>query len=56
MSRIKTTLANRIIKEHFGEIVEKISSYLLQNGRKTLRDLCKDITSITKEEVCLCLL
>ena len=50
MSRSKSTLASRIIREHFGDIVEKISSYLLQSGRKSLREICKELT-ISKEEV-----
>ncbi|XP_066917315.1 DNA-directed RNA polymerase III subunit RPC3-like [Clytia hemisphaerica] len=50
MSRSKNTLASRIIREHFGDIVEKISSYLLQSGRKSLREICKDLT-LSREEI-----
>ena len=50
MSRSRSTLASKIIKEHFGDIVEKISSYILQSGRKTLGEICKNL-NISKEEV-----
>lgn len=50
MSRSKSALASKIIKEHFGDIVEKISSFLVQSGRKTLGEIFRGLP-LTKEEV-----
>lgn len=49
MSRSKSALASKIIKEHFGDIVEKISSFLVQSGRKTLGEIFRGLP-LTKEE------
>lgn len=50
MSKLKAILAAHIVTEHFGEMVNKVSSYLLQNGRKTLKELNKAL-DLTREEV-----
>ena len=50
MSKVKSNLASLILKEHFGEIVKKTGSHLIQNGRKTLKELVK-VAGFDKEEV-----
>jgi len=54
MSKVKGLLASQIVKEHFGELVEKISSYLIQNGRRTLKDIVVSLR-ISREEVKKCI-
>ncbi len=39
MSNVQARAAKYILKEQFGENVEKIIDYLLLNGRKSLRDV-----------------
>jgi len=50
MAKIQQTLSSHIIGEHFGELVNKVSSFLIQSGRRNLRDICKE-TQVSKEEV-----
>lgn len=50
MAKVKSILASHIIKEHFGDIIEKVASYLIQNGQKPLKDICKSL-ALEKEEV-----
>lgn len=50
MSKVKAYLCSCIIKEHFGDIVEKVTAYLLENGYKSLKEICKNV-KLTREEV-----
>ena len=50
MSKVKAYLCSCIIKEHFGDIVEKVTAYLLENGYKSLKEICKNV-KLTNEEV-----
>jgi len=50
MSKLKAVLAAHIVTEHFGELVNKVSSFLLQNGRKTFKEIFKTL-DLTKEEI-----
>ena len=43
MSDIQVRLAGLIIRDHFGENVEKIIINLLHKGRRSLRDIVQDI-------------
>lgn len=42
MSSVEIRLSSFILKDHFGENVEKIVVYLLHKGRKSLRSICSD--------------
>ncbi|XP_057308566.1 DNA-directed RNA polymerase III subunit RPC3-like isoform X1 [Hydractinia symbiolongicarpus] len=50
MSKAKGTLASYIIKEHFGEIVEKTVTYLIKNGSRSLRDIFNSV-HLNREEI-----
>ena len=50
MSKVKAYLCSCIIREHFGDIVEKVTAYLLENGYKSLKEICKDV-KLPSEEV-----
>ena len=39
MSSVQIRLASYILKDHFGENVEKIVVYLLHKGRRNLREI-----------------
>ena len=51
MSKIQAVLASHIISEHFGDLVNKVSAFLLQSGQRYLRDICKEVQG-TRDEVC----
>jgi len=50
MSKVKSHLAHYIIKEHFGDIVEKVTAYLICEGEKSLKDIVRN-TTLSNEEV-----
>ena len=50
MSKVKAYLCSCIIREHFGDIVEKVTAYFLENGYKSLKEICKDV-KLASEEV-----
>lgn len=50
MAKVKSYLVSSIIKEHFGELVEKVTSYLLENGHQTLKSISKNV-NLTSEEI-----
>ena len=53
MAKIQAVLASHIISEHFGELVNKVSALLIQNGPRYLRDICKEIQGTREEVGCL---
>ena len=52
MSAVQKRLASYILKEHFGDIVETVGSYLIQKGARPLRDIVSE-TKHKKEQVSL---
>nr|XP_047140589.1 DNA-directed RNA polymerase III subunit RPC3 isoform X2 [Hydra vulgaris] len=50
MSKVQCTLALQIINDHFGDISEQVVAYLLQNGQRSLKDICDNV-KISKDEV-----
>lgn len=57
MSVQQKRVASFILKEHYGEIVEKVGTYLVAKGPRPLRDIIRD-TKLTQDQVqkCLCCL
>lgn len=51
MSTVQKRLASYILREHFGDIVEAVGSYLVQKGARSLKDIIFD-TKLKKEQVC----
>ena len=57
MSVQQKRLASLILKEHYGQVVEKVGTYLVAKGPRPLRDIIRD-TKLTRDQVqkCLCCL
>lgn len=57
MSVQQRRVASLILKEHYGEVVEKVGTYLVAKGPRPLRDIIRDI-KLTRDQVqkCLCCL
>lgn len=51
MSTVQKRLAIYVLREHFGDIIEAVGSYLVQKGARSLRDIVFD-TKLKKEQVC----
>ncbi|XP_031566026.1 DNA-directed RNA polymerase III subunit RPC3-like [Actinia tenebrosa] len=50
MTTVQRRLASYILREHFGDIVETVGSYLVQKGARSLREIIFD-TKLKKEQV-----
>jgi len=50
MAKVQSVLASHIISEHFGEMVNKVSSYLMQSGVRCLNEVVREVDG-TREEV-----
>ena len=57
MSVQQKRLASLILREHYGEVIEKVGTYLVAKGPRPLRDIIRD-TKLTRDQVqrCLCCL
>lgn len=52
MAKVKHQLANIIIKDHFGELVSQVASYLIKFGRRGIGNIFQNILpSMAKKEV-----
>ena len=52
MSAVQKRLASYILKEHFGDIVERVGTYLTRKGARTLKDIVSE-TKLKKGQVSL---
>ena len=50
MSIQQRRVASQILKEHFGEVVEKVGTYLVAKGPRPLRDVIRE-TGLSREQV-----
>ncbi len=53
MSADQTRVCSHVLKDIFGDVVEKVGSHLVSRGPLTISQL-KNALKLTKTEVCVC--
>ncbi|XP_053331052.1 DNA-directed RNA polymerase III subunit RPC3 [Spea bombifrons] len=57
MTQAEATLCSLLLREHYGEIVDRVGTYLIRTGKQPLRVIAKDTgTSLDQVKKALCVL